>query len=69
MKHPPLPAICERCDQKIDDQTGWGVMMLCVIQPQPKTNEEKREQSLLMCGYCFHELAEWLYPAIAAIVP
>lgn len=66
MKHPSSPAICERCDRKIDDQTGWGVMMLCAVQPQPRTKGDQREQSLLMCGYCFHELARWLTPEVDA---
>jgi hypothetical protein len=45
----------------ITDQTGWGVMMLCSIQPQVET-DTGREHSLFMCGYCFHELADWLAP-------
>ena len=62
MKHRPFPALCERCERMIDAQTGWGVLMLCAVQPQPNTSGETRENSLMMCGYCFHELARWLCP-------
>jgi hypothetical protein len=62
MKYRPVPAFCERCERKIDDQTGWGVMMLCAVQPQPNGNKEPRENSLLICGYCFHKLARWVCP-------
>jgi hypothetical protein len=60
MKHQAIPALCERCDRKIDDQSGWGVLMMCAIQPQPNSTKDDRAQSLLMCGYCFNELAKWL---------
>jgi hypothetical protein len=62
-RHLAFPEICERCDRKIDGQTGWGVMMICAVQPQPSVTKDaadNREQSLLMCGYCLHELAGWL---------
>jgi hypothetical protein len=64
MKHPAVPALCERCDRKINDQTGWGVLMVCAVQPPPNVTlaENEREQGLLMCGYCWHELAKWLCP-------
>jgi hypothetical protein len=42
-------------------------MMVCAVQAQPgvtKAKADKREQSLLMCGYCFHELARWLGPDV-----
>jgi hypothetical protein len=64
MKHRAIPALCERCEQRIDDQTGWGVLMMCAIQGQPNTSNDDREQSLLMCGYCFNELAKWLDPEV-----
>jgi hypothetical protein len=66
MKHRASPALCERCDRKINDQTGWGVMMVCSVQAQPNVivRASDREQSLLMCGYCFHELAKWLAPDV-----
>jgi hypothetical protein len=67
MKHNPVPTHCERCDRPVNDRTGWGVMMTCAIQPQPAVSEadaEEREQSMLMCGYCFHELARWVDPNV-----
>ena len=64
MKHRPAPAICERCGGRINDQSGWGVLMVCSIQPQPNGGNEPREMGLQMCGYCFHELGDWLFPAI-----
>ena len=65
MKHRRAPPLCERCEQKIDDRTGWGVMMICAIQAQPEAPAalmDERAQSLIMCGYCFHELALWFAP-------
>lgn len=61
--------ICERCDRKIDEKTGWGGLMVCAIQAQPGVGPrqaiaDEREQSLFMCGYCLHELAAWLCPEI-----
>jgi hypothetical protein len=63
-KHRPFPALCERCDRKIDDRTGWGVMMICSIQAQPNGHGEEREIGLRICGYCLHELALWLCPEV-----
>lgn len=37
--------------------------MICAIQPQPEgqmTAPSDRELSLLICGYCGHDLAGWL---------
>lgn len=62
MKHRAFPALCERCERKIEDRTGWGVLTICSVQPQPGANKEPREMGLLMCGYCFHEFAQWLCP-------
>jgi hypothetical protein len=64
MKHRPFPALCERCERKIEDQTGWGVMMICIVQPQPNVEMEPRENGLLMCGYCLHELGQWICPDV-----
>jgi hypothetical protein len=58
--HRPFPKFCERCDRVIDDKTGWGVLMICAVQSQPEGKGETRENGLLMCGYCFHDLARWL---------
>ena len=69
MKHRPVPRLCERCDQKIDDRSGWGIMILCSLQSQPSAsapNDDERTQSLIMCGYCLHELALWFAPEAAA---
>jgi hypothetical protein len=64
-KHLPFPAICERCERKITDKTGWGVLVICSVQAQPNVDDsEGREMGVRMCGYCFHELAHWLCPEI-----
>ena len=62
MKHLAAPKVCERCDQKIDARTGWGVVMTFAVQPQPDATNDNREKGLMMCGYCFHELADWFCP-------
>jgi hypothetical protein len=60
-KHPPFPTICERCDRKIDDDTGWGVLIWYAAQPQPSAKAEgPRSNSLPVCGYCLHAMAKWL---------
>ena len=49
-KHPPFPTICERCDRKIDDDTGWGVLIWYAAQAQPSAKAEgPRSNSLAVC--------------------